>query len=715
MPLPSVSAPFVSPVVARRPAESRAVLALFLVSLLFSLWAVSVGWSHVTLYTNEFRETQTAISAEFIQRENDFSLAYPTPVLGKPWSVPMEFPLYQWTIVVTSALTGLPLAQAGRLISAICFYLCLPALFLLLRRLHFGKTQALVALSFFLTCPLYVHHARGVLIETMALAAGLWYLAALIVAMEQRHRGWLAFAAVAALGAGLVKVTTFIVVLIPAFGFSVWWLWQARPNATRGWKPLSRTLLWLATLHGPAFAATWAWIRFADATKELNPHGAMLTSARLSAFNWGVGHRFDWSTRLAHWQIISHEIVAPVVLVISLVAVLGFARRWWWHAAACLAAYLLVLTIFPVLYAEHSYYHVAAAFFVVALPGFAVAGAFASPRWPRLAVVGLWLVLLGLQVSAYLRVYYPQQHIAGNPPGLAQALQNLVRRDDVFVAAGDDWSSILPYYAQRRALMIPHGDVANEPLLRRSFALLSEEFVGALVLMDSQLDNALVKLLAREYFNLESEPSLVWRDRGRNAAVYFNRQTAVETLAQAKRDHFFAVEVVNDYTPSATPLADVVLRTRHLSPKYQRLFRLMQPQPARFYSRFGPELWHETEPGNEQYSAHPDTKLWFELAPGPHRLRTAVIFVPAAYEGLPAPEASDGVELVAAVIHADGTRAVLHRRYINPRDNPEERPPQPIDWSFDLPAGAEFELSVNSGPHGNGLRDWAALSALRID
>ena len=40
---------------------------------------------------------------------NPFRLAYETPVLGKPWSIPMEFPLYQWTVVVVSDLTGIAL------------------------------------------------------------------------------------------------------------------------------------------------------------------------------------------------------------------------------------------------------------------------------------------------------------------------------------------------------------------------------------------------------------------------------------------------------------------------------------------------------------------------------------------------------------------------------------------------------------------------------
>src|SRR5882672_9444011 len=86
-------------------------------ALLFNLWAATVGWDNSNLPGVEFRQAQTAISAHFIQQENNFSLAYPTPVLGKPWSIPLEFPLYQWTVVVLSKVTGLNLTKAGRLVS----------------------------------------------------------------------------------------------------------------------------------------------------------------------------------------------------------------------------------------------------------------------------------------------------------------------------------------------------------------------------------------------------------------------------------------------------------------------------------------------------------------------------------------------------------------------------------------------------------------------
>ncbi len=48
------------------------------------------------LYLAPFRESQTAISAAYLLCESgDGPLAYQLPVLGAPWCLPHEFPVFQ--------------------------------------------------------------------------------------------------------------------------------------------------------------------------------------------------------------------------------------------------------------------------------------------------------------------------------------------------------------------------------------------------------------------------------------------------------------------------------------------------------------------------------------------------------------------------------------------------------------------------------------------
>ncbi|MDQ5978398.1 MAG: hypothetical protein QG602_1372, partial [Verrucomicrobiota bacterium] len=309
-----------SPAVVRAPArgETRFALGLFLACLAFHFWGVQVGWQSRNLPGGEFRQAQTALSAYWIKQENNFSPAYPTPVVGKPWSVPMEFPLYQWTVVITGKLTNWSLTKAGRAVSIACFYLALPAVFLLLRRWNVAPAHRWIVLALLLTCPLYIFYARAFLIETMALMFSLWFWVAFERAVAERSKAWLALALVAAAGAGLVKVTTFLLYLLPAGVWAALRLWRNRRTV---WKT---DIAWMAAAVALPFAATLWWLRFADATKALNPLGVAFTSANLRSFNFGwEGTRFSaelWATKAG---IVAEQLTwLPALLFCLLVGLL---------------------------------------------------------------------------------------------------------------------------------------------------------------------------------------------------------------------------------------------------------------------------------------------------------------------------------------------------------------------------------------------------------
>ena len=44
-------------------------------------------------------------------------LRYETPVLGPPWSLPFEFPLYQGIVAGLAKIFSTPLDQTGRFVS----------------------------------------------------------------------------------------------------------------------------------------------------------------------------------------------------------------------------------------------------------------------------------------------------------------------------------------------------------------------------------------------------------------------------------------------------------------------------------------------------------------------------------------------------------------------------------------------------------------------
>src|SRR6478736_7522435 len=137
---------------------------VLMASFLAHAWLVTRNWTCPFLLGHEFRQTQTAINCYYIDRDNDFSLLYETPIVGKPWiSVLMEVPIYEWPVVGLSRWTGWPHFVSARAVTLGCFYLMLPAIFLLLGRMNLPPARRAVVLALILGCPVYIFYSRSFL------------------------------------------------------------------------------------------------------------------------------------------------------------------------------------------------------------------------------------------------------------------------------------------------------------------------------------------------------------------------------------------------------------------------------------------------------------------------------------------------------------------------------------------------------------------------
>jgi hypothetical protein len=200
--------------------EIHSSTAIFLALLAAHAVLVFAGWRDEALRGNEFRQVQTAMAARYAQKEG-CQINYPMPLLGSPWSAPMEFPMYQWLVAKVGTWTHWPLIQSGRAVSLACFYAFLPAISMLLGRAGLPPWQRRLTLGLVLATPTYIFYSRGFTIEPLALFFSLWFAAALIEALARGSVIWLAVAILAGIGAGLEKITTWMIYLIPV---GVWML-----------------------------------------------------------------------------------------------------------------------------------------------------------------------------------------------------------------------------------------------------------------------------------------------------------------------------------------------------------------------------------------------------------------------------------------------------------------------------------------------------------
>lgn len=141
---------------------------LFGVCLIYTIRTASIGWDHTINDRHSFRQSQTATTAYYMVN-NPFKLAYETPILGKPWSIPMEFPIYQWIVARIVGILGMPLDQAGRLVSLLFFLSTTIPLFCLLRTAGVSSGYSWLPLTLFVVSPFYIFWSRTFMIESSAL------------------------------------------------------------------------------------------------------------------------------------------------------------------------------------------------------------------------------------------------------------------------------------------------------------------------------------------------------------------------------------------------------------------------------------------------------------------------------------------------------------------------------------------------------------------
>ncbi|MBS0663483.1 MAG: glycosyltransferase family 39 protein [Verrucomicrobia bacterium] len=692
-----MSAPTDPPV--PRPLPERATCALFLVVLALHLAAVTVGWRHGMLPGNTFRQAQTALTTYFIAQEPGLSLAYPTPVLGKPWSIPMEFPLYEWTVAGLRRLSSLPLVECARLVTLACFYLTLPALWWLLAEFGVDRARRWLVLAFVPACPVYVFYSRAVLIESMALMFAAWFLTAFLTGLRRASGRWLLAAMLLGVIAILAKVTTVFLFLVPAGGFLLHPAWRAARAESAARAGSWRRVAWAAASLVPIAAAGLAWVAYGDAVKAHNPAADMLMSGPQRLYNFGV-LADRWSGE--YWRrwsgMVCTAAIHPAVLAAVALAAGLAARRWRSWILGGAALFFLAPAVFPFLYAWHDYYYYANAAFLAVAMGFAAVAVLDS-RLPR--ALGALLVIGGLflQGRLYATHYLPQQRIASDgQTGLSRALYDLTAPDDVLVVAGQDWNAELPWATRRRALMIRHGFEENDAYLRRAFGDLRGEFVAALVITGDVPNRAGLVELARTSLGICPEPIFAYE----NSQVFVNAAIRDEWSSRLPLYAQDRVQVLSRNESARTPLAGDPRKIHG-----RAVFDGLAPSLVRYEVPY--TLVRHPLRDRTVFSLHAPGRLWFDPGAGRHGVRIGFGILDSAWQG---DARTNGVDFQLRAVTSTGSRLLWHR-LLDPAANPADRGPQAARCTVELQPGEQ--LQVFTDPNGSNSFDWAYIAELRIE
>lgn len=647
---------------------------------------------------HDFRQFQTALTTRYLARDG-FRLDYETPVLGPPWSIPMEFPVYQTSVALVSRTTGASLEMAGRGVSMAYFWAGLPAVWLLLGLWGVARETRFLATALLLSCPVYLFYGRHFMIETTALSLGLWFLWAFARAL--RGGGWPCGLLAIALGvlAGLAKITTFF-----SFGVAAALLMLAEGRQRpREWL---RLLAWSATMVLPALIVSLLWVRYADGLKARNPIGDFLVSAKLHAFNFGApAQRVDPATWWQFYTITTEKLVMGVTLAFAFAGAALLPRARQTLLAGSLLCFGAALLVFTNLFFIHDYYFEATAVFLLVAVALGIEGLLTHTAIPVAARVAIPIIILAVQLVGFWRVFGAQFTLPppGRPPVTA-LVNRLTEPDDAVVFIGEDWNARMLYYSDRRGLMVPSGTEQNLVALQKSMALLGPRRVGALVITGKFREQPQAVLTLTRLTHVAPRPSA----EGDGALVFLPKDRLPARLAQAGANEFPAFTLHRDYDPAKDVLA-AENETDLTQPAWLGKFPMTSPAPRRSSGLFPVAI--ADRDGTPVVGTHAPNNLYFDPPAGARQLHAEGGMFPGAYEGK---DQTDGVVIEVWESLPDGRQFLHFQRELLPARRPADRAEFAVDLQLERPFLGPVYLRVDPGPAGAVNYDWFYWRNIRI-
>lgn len=432
----------------------------FLVLALYLAFSIYFS-SNPILDQHAFRQTQTALTAYWL-KINGFSFSYETPVVGAPWSIPFEFPIYQWLVAtISKACDFVSLSQIGRLVATgFTVLTCIPV-FRGLSKLGVSTRASYLSLSLYLSSPIYLFWGSSFMIESAALfftCSAIYYFI-LVVSESLCLKNSILLIIFASL-ALLQKITTSLPVFFLIYLAAIIYLYKWRPSKERTYAFfISSACLFVAVL------TAYCWVSYSDQIKLLNPIGSMLSSGSLSAWNYG-----DFAQRISKNLIIdviymrglrenSFLLIGSLIIISSIFFNKKNSLKI--LTIICLLLYISPFFIFTNLHVVHNYYQTANTIYLciaLAISLCSILDKFLLKKSFFYLLIGMIFIVSNLVF--FNKTYFPDKKKIISIDNsrtlmLADFLKKNTSKESVIIVYGYDWSSELAFYSERKALTIP--------------------------------------------------------------------------------------------------------------------------------------------------------------------------------------------------------------------------------------------------------------------
>lgn len=452
--------------------EKREKIIIIVALLLSVLLRIQNLWFPIGADVHSFRQTQTAITIQNFFNDGYRLLEYETPVLGQPWRVPLEFPIYQSVVYfVMKILHKTNIDVWCRLVSLCTFYL---SVFFLKKTLDFFfEKKSVYCICFvYLFAPFTIIWSRAALIDYMSVLFALIYTWGLYAWLAEGKKTWMIALLFGCLGYLQKATTMFAFVFFLAYVILYYFYRQivnqykqitihtileyAQNNKTQ--------IIELALLCVLPVIPGLCWTKYADIVKEQSVYTRGLTSEALHSWNYGT---LEQKLSVMDWRVIWQRLtdyIGGIPVCLGLVWLSAKSKRSQRMGICCFVVIILTIFILFNLFYRHDYYMIMLTPFLSVVYGLMLLGS--VERLSAIKHVGTVLsvafvitfICIQMETNEHYLQYAMKMEARGSEAGWLVAsghyLGSITNPDERIVIQGEDWSSAILYYADRKGMMV---------------------------------------------------------------------------------------------------------------------------------------------------------------------------------------------------------------------------------------------------------------------
>lgn len=478
---------------------SKQHIIIILIAFICFIYSAYIALHYAKQIEVDFRQTQTALTAYWLIK-NGFSLTYETPVLGPPWSIPFEFPIYQYIVALISKCFHTPLNATGRIISYIFLVLCLIPVRSFTKKLQLSDSVFYIFAALLFSSPVYLYWGRSFMIETASLffaLTGIKYFID-IINNQSSYKNILLFSVFMTLSL-LQKATTGLPVILILGLIYIYLILKQENSLTK--KLFNQTNLIIICAFLIPLIMTVFWTSYTDQIKLLNPVGRSLTSSVLKTWNFGtLKQRLSFNDLyidLIYDRVFNKNLFGILGIVILIIPFLLNIPRKLKSIISILMAFAPFF-IFTNLHIRHGYYQTANIIFFLYAVSVAIGQTSDSYQKNSISVLLTTLIVLSnyfnfkttyfdfnFKITYFERIKEKLNAANSTEVAVAKIIKKYVPENKYFIAFGNGWSSTIAYLAERKSFTVPHFFEKYKEISEHPERFIPESNLGAIVILQS--------------------------------------------------------------------------------------------------------------------------------------------------------------------------------------------------------------------------------------